>query len=362
MLFSACGLSLGTLVYAQTTGRTIQANTTTKAYVFVGSDVSAPVDADYDGLPSSFPFPWTVATQILGRASLSDGRDIDLIAVDSSTVARAAYWHESFADAPLGELSGRLESPVPDGLNVLTTENLADGASLEVGGVSIPVRSVAQVRAFPGMVGSRPLLVLDSDHLRDALSERGGEDVVADPSGFPQIWVKGDPSRIESELLREGFVPEYVLSAETVLHRPVLVAIMRSFTFLRALGLLSSLIVVLGLMLYLQARQRQRTLLLALAERMGLTRRAHMSALALELGVMLLIALLVGGMVGIGISALLFKRLDPLPTVAPAPTLVVSTVLALVLITALVALAIAGAYLADRAARRVSLTEVLRYE
>ena len=174
--------------------------------------------------------------------------------------------------------------------------------------------------------------------------------------------MRGDSSRIKTELLRQGFGPEYVLTAQTVLHRPVLVAIMRSFAFLRALGLLSSLIVVLGLMLYLQARQRQRTLLLALAERMGLTRRAHRTALALELGVMLLIALLMGGAVGIWVSALLFKRLNPLPTVTPAPTLVVSTALVLLLFTAIVALAVAGAYLADRAARRVSLTEVLRYE
>ena len=362
MLFSACGLSLGTLVYAQTTGATIQENASTKAYVFVGSDVSAPVDGGYDELPSSFSFPWTVATQVLDQASLDDGTDMDIVAVDSATVGRAAYWDESFSDASLDELSDRLRSDAPGRLNVLSTEELPDDASLHVGEVDLALRPVGRLRAFPGMVADRPLLVADSERLRAELSGLGGEDVVASPGSFTQLWVKGDPSSIEEELLDLGFHPDYVLSAQTILERPVFVAIMRSFTFLRALGLLSSLIVLLGLLLYLQARQRQRTLLLALAERMGLTRRAHRSALALELGVMLLIALLVGGMVGIGVSALLFRRLDPLPTVAPSPSLVVPIVLGLFLVATLVVLTIAGAFLADRAARRVSLTEVLRYE
>jgi ABC-type antimicrobial peptide transport system permease subunit len=77
---------------------------------------------------------------------------------------------------------------------------------------------------------------------------------------------------------------------------------------------------------------------------------------------MLLIALVVGSAVGIGVSSVLFARLDPLPATAPSPSLFLPVSVGIVLMIALAALTVVGALLADRSARRASVVEVLRYE
>lgn len=361
LMFTASALALGTFVYSQTMATTIQRNATTKAYVFVGSDVGVLAGAGAE-LPASFPFPWTITSQILDKASIDDV-GVDVVAVDSSTVARAAYWDDSFSSLPLGELADRLEDDSGEGLSVAVTAPLEDGTRLEIGGVDIPIRVVDHVRAFPGMVAGRTLLVVDSAVLRTRLADAAGLDVISESGTFTQLWIKGEPSAVRRALVAQGYTDnDWIVTTDEILDKPVFVAVRRSFAFLQILGLGSSLIVVLGLLLYLQARQAQRTLSLALAERMGLTRRSHLIALAVELAATLLIALVVGSAVGVGVSSVLFKRLDPLPATAPSPSLYLPVTVGIVLILVLIALTFAGALIADRAARRASVTEVLRYE
>jgi ABC-type antimicrobial peptide transport system permease subunit len=93
---------------------------------------------------------------------------------------------------------------------------------------------------------------------------------------------------------------------------------------------------------------------------MGLTRRSHRLALALELGTLLVVSFAVGAFLAMVVARLVVVELD-----APAPlpggplfrtpwVLIAAAFLALLAATAL------GALLADRRARRAKVAEVIR--
>jgi putative ABC transport system permease protein len=134
----------------------------------------------------------------------------------------------------------------------------------------------------------------------------------------------------------------------------------RAFSFLRTLALLSALIVMIGTVLYLQARQRGRIISYALARRMGLRSRSHLAALQLELGAMLLTSALAGVSLGLAAALLLYARIDPLPSMAPSPLLRLAPAAPAALMVVLAAITFVGALFAHRTAEHAHVAEQLR--
>jgi hypothetical protein len=117
---------------------------------------------------------------------------------------------------------------------------------------------------------------------------------------------------------------------------------------------------LLGLLLYLQARQRSQAIASVLARRMGFGGAAETYSLALELAGILGFSALIGGCVAIAVAAPVVRRIDPLPGNPPPPVYDVpvrEVVLAAVL---LAALALAAGALTSRLARRADVSEALR--
>ena len=83
-------------------------------------------------------------------------------------------------------------------------------------------------------------------------------------------------------------------------------------------------------------------------------------SLVLELGTVLIGALVVGAVVGAVATRLVAPRLDPLPTIPPHSLIVLPFVGIAIGLLATVIASVVGALLADRSARRVPLGEVLR--
>ncbi len=125
-------------------------------------------------------------------------------------------------------------------------------------------------------------------------------------------------------------------------------------------GLAAALLAVVGLLLYLQARQTEREVAYALSRRMGLARGAHRAAVALEVAGMLGVALTAGTLLALSAAWLVNGRLDPLPQVPPPPLFTVPGGLLLAVAATLPLLAGMGALLVQRAADRTRVAEVLR--
>jgi putative ABC transport system permease protein len=108
------------------------------------------------------------------------------------------------------------------------------------------------------------------------------------------------------------------------------------------------------------AQQRRRTVATVLLSRMGMRRRSTDAATALEIGLLVGAAALVSVLVALPSSALLLGGLDTVPDRPPAPLFTVPWGPLAAVLAGVLLVAVGGALLAGRAARRAVPGEVLR--
>ena len=138
-------------------------------------------------------------------------------------------------------------------------------------------------------------------------------------------------------------------------------AFTRTFSFLEALGLVAGLLGLVGLVVYMQARARARTLAYGFAHRMGLSARSHVRALVLELGLALLVSFalaVVARRAGGAARAHATSSRSRASRRFRSSSCPASCFAGLAVVLALVALL--GAFAAHRSAARANLAEVLR--
>jgi len=357
VLMTAAGLSVGVAVYAATLTGSVRATLDAKARTFIGSDVAVTILVDAT-LPDSL-----AATKVKRVLRANDGQqDVDVLGVDRATFERAVYWERPYADRGLDDLLGALGPADPaDGG---TVGAIAVGAGLagdltldvprrgELGGgiVQLPVHTVATARTFPGVRSLRPLLVVDRAAL-DPLPITVEE----------QLWAKGDVGTVVPALRDSGMrFTDQLPDADEVLGTTSFLTTAWTFGFLQALGVLTGCIVVGGLLLYVETRQRSRRVSYVLSRRMGLSRRAHLLSLLLELGAPLLAGCVAGAALALAAARLVYGELDSMPAIAPPPLLRLPLPTLVATAAAVCAVAAAAAWVAQRAADRTRVGEVLR--
>ena len=141
---------------------------------------------------------------------------------------------------------------------------------------------------------------------------------------------------------------------------PFIKAAIETFSMLNVLGLAAAVLVIGVLVVYLQARQRARTVSNVLSMRMGMRDRQASAALMLELAAMLLAAFVLGAALGLVAGRLVSPLLDPLQTIPPAPLFDAPLAVVGWTLVGLAVVAVAGGWLVHRRAAAVDLGEVLR--
>jgi predicted lysophospholipase L1 biosynthesis ABC-type transport system permease subunit len=114
------------------------------------------------------------------------------------------------------------------------------------------------------------------------------------------------------------------------------------------------------LVVYLQARQRARTVSNVLSMRMGMREGQARTALILELTAMLLAAFVLGASMGVVAGRLIAPLLDPLPTIPPDPLFDAPIAVVLSTLVGLLVVSVVGGWFVHRRAAAVDLGEVLR--
>jgi ABC-type antimicrobial peptide transport system permease subunit len=150
------------------------------------------------------------------------------------------------------------------------------------------------------------------------------------------------------------------ITANEVADIPFIKAAIDTFLILDVLGVVALILVLVVAIVYLQARQRSRVVSMAISERMGLQEGTMRRSLVFELAALLFGGLAVGAATGLIGAAIVIPYLDPLPTIPPGPITVIPYAVVVAAAAALAIVAIAGGWLAARAARGVRLGEVLR--
>jgi putative ABC transport system permease protein len=224
-------------------------------------------------------------------------------------------------------------------------------------GTNVPVRRVGTVHSFPGK-SSAPLVITSFDALRTATAKAH----VFDPLDVTQtyLWAKGPPDDVARALDAAGVDTYYMTTVDDFRESPDVTLATRTYSYLRTIAIASGVLVLIGLLLYLQARQRSQTIASALGRRMGLSRAAETLSLCLEVAGILAFSGLVGAAVAIAAAQPVVKKIDPLPDWVPSPVFVVPTGSILLAIGALAALALTAGLVTSWLARRADVSEALR--
>jgi putative ABC transport system permease protein len=359
VLVAASVLCLGIFMETQTVVRSVQATVDTKAGLFVGSDVEGRIFAQTPS-PERFPFPVTRVVRIQNAGDFGPGApQFDLLTVDPATLASAAYWRPQLSGMSLQDIARGLAAPGGPGVPIVVTGSQIVPSSIDIGDQPTPVHVVARVSGFPGMSSFRPLVVAGERRLARAIPS-----VLADqmqrPDTTVELWVKGDTRRATAALQSLRFPPYFIVTAHEVKDIPVIAAVIDTFLVLNGLALVAALLVVIGMLMYLQARQRSQVVSYGLSLRMGMSHARHRRSLIAELGAMLGVSYAIGVALSFGIASYVAHLLDPLPTIPPRPLFVSpATVLAATLV-GVVAVSWAAAWLTNRRAAAVDLGEVMR--
>jgi putative ABC transport system permease protein len=361
LLLGAAGLCLGTFLHAQIVSTSLRATVDAKTKVFVGSDVGARISWTREA-PEGFPYPMTRAVEVDDGARIASGRAFDLLAVDSGTVARAAYWSDGFSSLSLEEIAARLADSDGDTLPIAVAAGPAvKPMEIQVGTAVFPVDIVARTSSFPGLRSKEPLIIADESVLNARLDEAG---VFVNPleqtGSITELWIRGDPEEVGRALAATEIPTYLVVTAEQVKDIPQVAAVLDTFVVLNVLGVAAAALTFVGILLYLQARERSQVVSYALSTRMGMRHAQHRRALELELGAMLVLAFAVGAGLAVLAARFTVPLLDPLASIPPDPLLVVP--IAIVATTGALSMLLSwlGAAATNRRARAVDLGEVMR--
>jgi putative ABC transport system permease protein len=374
----ASGMSLAVFTSAQAMVSSLRTTVDAKAGVFVGSDVQVRVSLNSQPDTSGFPFPVTDASRVRDAGAITDTSRVrnagaitgteqhfDIVAVDPATLVGAAYWNDAFADEPLGELLDRLTPTTADPTAPLPIIVSNGGGfsfdSLDLAQLKVPVRIVGTTTSFPGTsTDARPLIVVDRPTLEAYFQAAGQPNPLNVTQGATELWIRGPAPEVLDSIDRLGVFPLSTLTVDEVKDIPFINAAVDTFVMLNLLGIAALMLVLVVAIVYVQARQRSRTLGAALSARMGMTTTMLRRSLVVELGAVLGVALVIGGLVGVVTADVVVPALDPLPTVPPSPIILRPWWAMVAAGIVLVLASIVGGVLAARAARDVSLGEVMR--
>jgi putative ABC transport system permease protein len=359
LLVAAAAVAFGSLLYARALVASLERTVDVKAHTYVGSDVQGTINHD-QALPRRFPYPITKVALARLAATAGDAArtSVDLMGIDPATFGRAAYWQPSWGSMP--RLTRGVRQSRGERLPVIVAGGRIPARPLALGDGFIPIRIVAFTPAFPGADPRRPLVVSSFAALHDAFEHARVADPLGQLSASSLVWVKGPEALARRALLGSPLRPYYLRSSADVLREPQIAAEERSFSFMSQIGLAAGLLALVGLLLYLQARQRSRIIASALSRRMGLGALGDTLSLAFELMAVLFVAFLVGAAGSLVAARLVLGHVDPLAYLAPDPLFRPPLASIVTAGLALVPIAVVGGAVTRFLAARANFAEIMR--
>ena len=233
LLAASTAVCLGTFVYAQAVARSLEETVEAKSLLRGQRRLRAHRlrPPDRQRLPAADD-----QGDEARRAQPARGRDRRRDGHRSGHLPSAAYFDESWAEKPLGDLVRLLESGSGD-LPVIVTGRESDADTLTVRNVELPIEIAETVTAFPGMTRGRPLVVADRAAFERAVEDVGAPNPLVTLGAETYVWVKGRTQPTVNVLEASQLRPFPILTAERVRENPQIRSVSQTFSYLRALGL-----------------------------------------------------------------------------------------------------------------------------
>ena len=359
-LTTASTLAVAILLYSSTLVDSIDATATAKAQVAVGSDFSTTLMTGAI-LPDDLHFPWTIVRRLdsvqIGASEVPG----TLLIVEPQSFEETAFWDPAFSDESLTSLLARLA----DSSGSRVPAVIAGGGGergqlldLEVFTTTIRTEIASAVTAWPGMSRETPTVVVAREPLERSLRANG--ETLAGVGVTTELWANGDADQINRELEGAGVGMSFIATAEQAKETPGVLATTWTFAYLRAIGIATGLIVVAGILLYIQSRQHAATVSWALAFRMGLGAGTNRLAAAYELMFILISSLVLGALLALISVELTYRRFDLSPEFPPPPLFRYPVFTLTGTALALLCAVTVGAWRMQRAAANANVAEALR--
>ncbi|MCA0144408.1 FtsX-like permease family protein [Blastococcus sp. LR1] len=280
--------------------------------------------------------------------------DVQVLAVDPATFAGTAFWDGSFADVPLEELVAALREPAEDGRIPVVAAGLPRGdVELRLGTLPVAAEVAGTARVLPGRRTAEPVVLVAADRLPEVPSAAGSD-------RQSELWTNGPEGPAVEALTDAGGRLGRSLEPADVLTTADFLGISWTFGYLSALAVFVGLVAAAGLLLHLESRSRSRVAGYVMARRLGLSRRAHLTSLVVELGAVAVAGLGLGALLAAGAVAAVHRRLDVDLLRPPTPLLDVPwPAIGLTVAGALLVAVLAARY-AQAAADRADPVSVLR--
>ncbi len=350
VLVATTAVALGIGIYGWTMSSSVEESAASKAKLFMGSETMATVLQGFE-LPEDLPFDATHVLEVQ-RAPVPDGGFIKVLAIDPETFADAAFWRDDFGPRPLEAMMQDLDR---DGLSVIMVG--VEGGRLTLGTSTDEVNIDVQdtVQTFPRMPQTKPMAVMSQEDLSEVLSSSAGF-----LSSDELMLARADDQVVEREFAKRNISLYGVTSQREVLDTPSLQSLLWMLGLLAALGVVAGVVSLVGLMLYLQARQRTALIASALTRRMGLGRGQELRSWFAEVGGAFMLAFLVAVTVGLWVAIAMKDPLDPRPNLPPNPVLSVPVVLLIATSIALLVISAITAWLLRRRIDSANVAEAFR--
>lgn len=357
-LMTAAAIAVGMFFYAATLSTSVEATADQRALVQVGAEVSASVSRPPREVEST-SFDSTPIIRLSGATITPGDQEVDILAIDPDSFADAAYWDAEFSDESLESLMGALRKGSAGGLAAVVAGEAPDADVLTVSSYDIPIGFEGRAGRFPGMVGGRPTVVVSAEDLADQIDAAGGS-LEGIAGRQLQVWSDGSQVGLEEALEADGQPAFAFLTADELRDTPSYLSLTWTFGLMKALGLLIGLVALLGTLLYLQTRQRERQVSYALSRRMGLRRSSHRAAVGMELSAMLAVAATTGATLAFIAAIAMHDRIQLFTEGDAVPLLRIPTPLVAAGIAVLLAFAWVAAWLVQRSADRMDVAQVMR--
>ncbi len=357
-LVVVAGVAAGAFFYAQALNQSLTRAVAEKAAIAYGGDVQGLVSSTTP-TPRGFDFPLTTVDYANQTATLGSesGPQSDVLAVDGKTLGSVIHWYSDWGrdPRPLLRSLDATSGPLAAIANTLVP---AATTAVWVSGVRVPIRIVARVRAFPGMSAGLPLVVLSRDGLAAAAKRAHVYTILTDVQTY--AWANGPTAQVSAALARPPLNAWYLTGADDFRGDPDVKLAQRTFGYMRLIARIAAALVLIGLLLYAQARQRSQAIASAFMGRMGLRRAAEVGSLTLELAAILLAAAAIGGAVALAAAGPIIGHIDPLPDSPPVPSLAIPTGSIVASAAGIIVFAFIVALVTNWVSRRTDMSEALR--
>ncbi len=351
LLMVAVALPTAVGVYGATVNSSVRRTLHDQGRMLIGADIVVDLAQRTDVPPAL----QNRATLVLRRDHPGfGGEQVSVIGVDPADFARDAFWDATMPGPSLTSLIRQLGDAGPGApLRAVISGTAPANRTLQLVGdfndPGVKVNVVASAPNLPGEQGGYPVLFVDLSAM-----ER------FDTRGRYEFWIRGDRSSALGALAAAGINPTYVFDANTVTDDSYIQPVAYTFSFLNALVTLISAVAGGALLLYLDARSRARRVGYVLARRMGLSRVAHLTSIAIELGAAMVVGLIVGVLFSVAATDALSSRFSVDPKPVPHTVLSWPWHSVLIDVAVLVVVLVVAAFAAQRASERTPPAEVMR--